>query len=157
MILKSCAVSLATLLGAPLATVQKVESQVYALASNPQEAKDFFVVVALESGFNSKALNPSGARGLSQLTEIGIEEVRSKGKVLCRLTTSVNTVLGNLEHGFCYFKLMRELQKGDVQLALVAYNGGGTKVERFKKTLRLPDETAHYLAKFNYLRRNVCR
>jgi len=157
MILKSCALGMATLFGVPLAKVQQVEAQVYSLAANPQEAKDFFVVIAIESAFNPKALNPSGAAGLSQLTEIGIAEVRSKGRVRCTLTASPNTPLGNLEHGFCYFKLMRELQGGDVQMALVSYNGGGTKAQRFRETLRLPDETAQYLAKFNYLRRYVCR
>jgi soluble lytic murein transglycosylase-like protein len=156
MIIKSCALALANFLGAPLDMVKKVEEKVYTLASTPQEAKDFFVVVAIESRFNPKALNPSGAKGLSQLTEIGVKEVRSKG-VKCRLRNSPDTLVGNVEHGFCYFKLMRELNSGDTQLALVAYNAGNSRASSFKKNLSLPTETAHYLAKFNYLRRNICR
>ena len=73
-----CAVALAAQLGFDASRTKQAAAAVEALADSEEEAKDFMVLVALESGFNPFARSGKGAHGLSQLTEIGVSEVKTK-------------------------------------------------------------------------------
>lgn len=80
-------------------------------------------IVEAESGFDARSVSPAGALGLMQImpdlaTEHGGDP----------FDPSVN-----LEAGTKYFSTLLERFKGDVELALAAYNAGPTTVHRYGK------------------------
>jgi soluble lytic murein transglycosylase-like protein len=140
----------------PLAAARAEQAVAY-WSSSAEEAKDFFVILGIESGFNPRIKNSSaGAKGLAQITDIGVAEVVAKGGETCKLTAPHNTPLGNLQHGLCYYRLAKAKYK-DTQLAVVEYNGGNRAVDMLKSKFRLPEETSNYWAKFSYLRSTICK
>jgi soluble lytic murein transglycosylase-like protein len=82
-----------------------------------------FPLVRLESQFNERATSPVGAIGLTQLmlpTARAFERGITREKLYDRET--------NLRIGFRYLRDMIRWQKGDVQMALLAYNRGPAAV-----------------------------
>ena len=83
-----------------------------------------FPLVELESQFNERALSPVGAIGLTQLmlpTAREFDKTVSSTKLYDRET--------NLRIGFRYLRQLIKWQKGNVELALLAYNRGPGTVE----------------------------
>lgn len=83
-----------------------------------------FPLVKLESEFNEKARSPVGAVGLTQLmlaTARGYDETLTRDSLYDRST--------NLRIGFRYLRDMIRQQRGDIQMALLAYNRGPAAVE----------------------------
>ncbi len=83
-----------------------------------------FPLVRLESRFNTKALSPVGAVGLTQLM---VPTARGYVPGVTREDLYDRDL--NLSIGFRYLRDMIKLYKGDVQLALLVYNRGGVAVE----------------------------
>jgi soluble lytic murein transglycosylase len=86
-------------------------------------------VIKVESGFNPKAVSPVGARGLMQImpeTKLFIEKLNDftpeRGK-------SIFDSRYNIKLGIRYLKYLREKFKGNMSLALMAYNWGPFHVE----------------------------
>jgi soluble lytic murein transglycosylase-like protein len=78
-------------------------------------------VVAVESGFQPRALSPKGAQGLMQLMpatarELGVSDAFDAEQ--------------NLDGGARYLRALLEQSGGDVRLALAAYNAGPGAVKR---------------------------
>ena len=84
-----------------------------------------FRLVRLESEFNEKAVSKVGAVGLTQLmpSTAGLFE---KGVSRERLFNGET----NLRIGFRYLRTLLDMYKGDVRLALLAYNRGEDAVWR---------------------------
>jgi soluble lytic murein transglycosylase-like protein len=83
-----------------------------------------FELVRVESGFNSRAVSPVGALGLTQLMPATAEILApgiSRQQIFERET--------NLRLGFRFFDQMLTRYNGDVRLALLAYNRGPTRVD----------------------------
>jgi soluble lytic murein transglycosylase-like protein len=83
-----------------------------------------FPVVKLESGFKDHAISPVGAVGLTQVmlaTARQFDPTMTRERLYDRDT--------NLRIGFRYLREMIQWQKGDVQMALLAYNRGPAAVE----------------------------
>jgi soluble lytic murein transglycosylase-like protein len=83
-----------------------------------------FPLVQLESQFNERARSPVGALGLTQLmlpTALEFDKTVTSTKLLDRET--------NLRIGFRYLRHLIKWQKGDVQMALLAYNRGPGTIE----------------------------
>lgn len=78
-----------------------------------------FRLVRLESEFNEKAVSKVGAIGLTQLMPSTAVQYE-KGVTTDRLKHSET----NLRIGFRYLRTLLDLYKGDVRLALLAYNRG---------------------------------
>lgn len=110
-------------------------------------------VVAAESGFNPKAVSPKGAVGLMQLLpttaqQYGVQADKTerrdrKGNVLP--ARSVEEKLTdphtNIQAGARYLAYLIKLFKGELELAVAAYNAGegavqraGNKIPRYKET-----------------------
>lgn len=84
-----------------------------------------FRLVRLESEFNEKAVSKVGALGLTQLlpsTAALFEKGISREKLFNGET--------NLRIGFRYLRTLLDMYKGDVRLALLAYNRGEDAVWR---------------------------
>ena len=84
-----------------------------------------FRLVRLESEFNERAISKVGAIGLTQLmpsTAVQIQKGVSREELFNGKT--------NLRIGFRYLRSLLEQYKGDVRLALLAYNRGEDAVWR---------------------------
>jgi soluble lytic murein transglycosylase-like protein len=87
-----------------------------------------FRLVGVESEFNDHAISKVGALGLTQLmpsTAVQIEKGVTREQLFQPRT--------NLRIGFRYLRSLLELYKGDVRLALLAYNRGEDAVWRDMK------------------------
>jgi soluble lytic murein transglycosylase-like protein len=79
-------------------------------------------IIMAESGYNDRAKSGKGAKGLMQLMPgtaeaLGVEDVFNPEH--------------NINGGVTYFKKLLKQFKGDVKLALAAYNAGGRKVREY--------------------------
>lgn len=83
-----------------------------------------FPLVRLESRFDEKATSSAGAIGLTQVmlpTARGFDKTMTAERLYDRET--------NLRIGFRYLRQLIRWQRGDVQMALLAYNRGPAAVE----------------------------
>ena len=94
-------------------------------------------VISVESAFNPRAVSPKGARGLMQLMPL---TARQYG------VTDLNDPRENIEGGVAYLKDLSRRYKGDLRLALAAYNAGPEAVERASGVPNFR-ETREYLRK----------
>ena len=94
-------------------------------------------VVAVESGFDPRAVSPKGARGLMQLMPATARELE---------VDDVYDPRGNLEGGARYLRDLLEAFEGDLRLALAAYNAGKQAVRRHGGIPPYP-ETQQYVRK----------
>jgi soluble lytic murein transglycosylase-like protein len=79
-------------------------------------------IIMAESGYNTKAISESGAKGLMQLMpgtaqSLGVEDIFNPHQ--------------NITGGVQYFKQMVNRFNGDVKLALAAYNAGSRNVRNY--------------------------
>jgi soluble lytic murein transglycosylase-like protein len=79
-------------------------------------------VIHAESGYNPNALSSKGASGLMQL----MPETAKSLKVADRFNPS-----DNVEGGVKYLRFLLDTFRGDVSLALAAYNAGLSKVAKY--------------------------
>jgi hypothetical protein len=80
-------------------------------------------IIMAESGYNPKAISNKGARGLMQLMPrtakaLGVKDVFDPEH--------------NINGGVKYFKQLLKQFKGDIKLALAAYNAGSGNVQRYQ-------------------------
>jgi len=94
-------------------------------------------VVAAESAFNHRAVSPKGARGLMQLMP---ETARRYG------VRDVHDPASNLNGGVAYLRDLVGRFRGDVTLALAAYNAGPEAVARYGGVPPY-EETQAYIAR----------
>jgi soluble lytic murein transglycosylase-like protein len=100
-------------------------------------------VIAAESNYNPKAVSKKGASGLMQLMPKTAESL----KVADCFNPS-----DNIRGGVRYLKFLLDTFKGDVALALAAYNAGMSNVAKYKGVPPF-SETRNYIAKvMNYQR-----
>ncbi|MBN1625207.1 MAG: lytic transglycosylase domain-containing protein [Deltaproteobacteria bacterium] len=98
-------------------------------------------IIMAESGYDPMAISKKGAVGLMQLmpataTSLGVEDLFNP--------------MHNVNAGVRYFKKLLTQFKGDLQLALAAYNAGSTNVRKYQG---IPPykATRHYIKKvFQY-------
>jgi len=98
---------------------------------NPDLVKS---VVMAESGGDSRAVSPAGAKGLMQLTDTTAAEMGVK---------DVFNPRENIEGGTKYLRQMID-RFGDIEKALAAYNAGPARVEKYNGIPPFP-ETQNYI------------
>jgi hypothetical protein len=94
-------------------------------------------VIAAESGWNPAAISPKGAVGIMQLMPKTANDM------------GVNNRFNpeqNIEGGVKYLRYLLDKFKGNMTLALAAYNAGPARVEKVKRVPSIP-ETMNYVRK----------
>lgn len=79
-------------------------------------------IIMAESSYNPKAVSNKGARGLMQLMPVTARELGVKNSF---------DPVQNIDGGVRYFKMLMDRYKGNVELALAAYNAGIGKVQAY--------------------------
>jgi len=98
-------------------------------------------VIHAESGYNPNAVSRKGAEGLMQLMPGTAQQLK--------VSDSFNPS-DNIKGGVRYLKFLLDTFKGDVSLALAAYNAGLTKVAKYGGVPPY-EETRNYVSKvLNY-------
>ncbi len=95
-------------------------------------------VIAVESGFDHRAVSPKGAQGLMQLMPRTARRFGVKDSL---------AVEDNLEGGSAYLRWLLGYFDHDVRLALAAYNAGEGAVERAGRRIPPYRETQDYVRK----------
>ncbi|MEM9882838.1 MAG: lytic transglycosylase domain-containing protein [Planctomycetota bacterium] len=88
-------------------------------------------VVRAESGGDPRAESPRGARGLMQVTDITLRDVRQRNPDLPR--GDLFDAGYNLTVGTTYLAYLMDRFDGDVTLAVTAYHMGPTRVRRVQR------------------------
>jgi soluble lytic murein transglycosylase-like protein len=102
--------------------LQKYQQEISVAAKNHQlDPALLRAVIHAESAFNPKALSKSGAAGLMQLmpdtaTEVGVKNVWHQQQ--------------NIQGGASYLSSLLKRYKGDIKLAMAAYNAGPGAVDK---------------------------
>lgn len=95
-------------------------------------------IIKAESNFDHKAVSPKNARGLMQLIPA---TAKSYG-----VSDSFNPS-SNIEAGVKMLKELINHYKGDIKLALAAYNAGKGAVKRYRNSIPPYPETREYIKK----------
>mgnify|MGYP003339405954 CR=1 FL=1 len=97
-------------------------------------------VMAVESGFNPRAVSPKGALGLMQLMPATAR--------LLRVRNAFDPE-ENIRGGVQYLRQLLDRYEGDEQLALAAYNAGPLAVDRHGQAVPPYRETQQYVSKIS--------
>lgn len=116
------------------------------------DKKLVLAIIKQESNFNSNAVSSAGAKGLMQLMDFNVSDYG---------ITDPFDIEQNVEGGVKHIKGYLNMFNGDVEMALMAYNGGqGTMerrgVESSNDLYKMPEETRNYVPKvMNYYKNGV--
>ena len=125
---------------------REVEALVKQLA--PQFSIDprlVMAVIAVESGFDAKAVSPKNAQGLMQL----IPETAERFGVKRAFHPAEN-----IKGGLAYLRWLMAFFQGEVKLVLAAYNAGERAVERYRGIPPF-EETRNYVERITSMYRNA--
>ncbi|HOD30643.1 MAG TPA: transglycosylase SLT domain-containing protein [Smithellaceae bacterium] len=93
-------------------------------------------VIKAESNFNHRAVSPVGAQGLMQLMPSTAYALQ---------VDDVFQPENNIEGGVRYLRYLLNVYKGDLRLALAAYNAGETAVAKYDTNIPPFRETQNYI------------
>ncbi len=102
------------------------------------EAALIHAVIAVESGYNPRAMSAKGAYGLMQV-------LPSTARSLSTVPVKQWSVSQQVTLGASYLKQLLAMFKGDVALALAAYNAGPQAVRTHRDTIPPFAETRRYV------------
>lgn len=104
------------------------------------EAALIHAVIAVESGYNPRAVSAKGAYGLMQV-------LPSTARSLSTVPVNQWSVHQQVTLGAAYLKQLLTMFKGDMALALAAYNAGPQAVKTHRDTIPPFAETRRYVPK----------
>jgi soluble lytic murein transglycosylase len=81
-------------------------------------------VIRTESAFNPKAVSPVGAQGLMQIMPATKNFIENMEAIHPQNRLNIFTPRYNIKLGIAYLKYLKETYKGNMSLALMAYNWG---------------------------------
>lgn len=116
----------------------KVSSQKYGIDENLIRA-----IITVESNFNPNCVSKAGAKGLMQLMPENCRDLN---------VSDPFNIEQNIDGGTRHIKEYLDKYNGDVEMALMAYNGGPTRMARrgvksIADIYKMPKETQNYVPK----------
>jgi hypothetical protein len=102
-------------------------------------------LVAAESGFDAKAVSPKGAIGLMQLMPATAQRYGVQADKKSTIETKLFDPRINIAAGSRYLRDLIALFKGDLELAVAAYNAGEGAVQRAGNKIPNYKETQNYV------------
>lgn len=116
--------------------------------TSPQFMRLLFAVMAAESGFNKYAISSAGARGLLQLMPIAVRESEKRCNLRpLRSLDELHDSATNVRYGSCYLAAMLDDARGNIDKALILYNGGTRALTAYQNGESINAETADYVVK----------
>ena len=103
-----------------------------------------WAVMKVESNFNSRAVSPKGAKGLMQLMP-ETAQLHNVGDIF--------DPTENINGGVRHLRLLLDRFKGNVRMALAAYNAGVGAVEQYKDVPPFPETRKYVRRVLNYYQR----
>ena len=104
-------------------------------------------LIAVESGFNTHAISPKGARGLMQLMPATAKRYGMKNE------QELHVPIKNIDMGVRHLKELLNLHNGQVALAIAAYNAGqgavskhGQRIPSYRETMLYVPAVMAYMA-----------
>ena len=104
-------------------------------------------LIAVESGFNTHAISPKGARGLMQLMPATAKRYGMKNE------QELHVPIKNIDMGVRHLKELLNLHNGQVVLAIAAYNAGqgavskhGQRIPSYRETMLYVPAVMAYMA-----------
>ncbi|MBE3549847.1 MAG: lytic transglycosylase domain-containing protein [Brockia lithotrophica] len=121
-------------------------------------------VAAAESRFRPERRSERGAIGLMQIMEETARDVASRHGIPAPTPSDLENPETNLFFGALYLRYLLDRYEGDLDLALMAYNAGPGRVDRWEELRRssgsraspkkaLIGETRHFVARAKFLYR----
>lgn len=105
-------------------------------------------VIAIESGFNTHAVSPKGARGLMQLMPATAKRYGMKNE------QELHVPAKNVDMGVQHLKDLLNLHNGQVALAIASYNAGqgavtkhGQRIPSYRETMLYVPAVMAYMAR----------
>ena len=105
-------------------------------------------LISVESGFNTNAISPKGARGLMQLMPTTAKRYGMKNEQELHVPDK------NIEIGVRHLKDLLNLHNGQVSLAIAAYNAGqgavskhGQRIPSYRETMLYVPAVMSYMAR----------
>lgn len=105
-------------------------------------------LIAVESGFNTYAISPKGARGLMQLMPATAKRYGMKNEQELHIPSK------NIDIGVRHLKDLLELHRGQVSLAIASYNAGqgavakhGQRIPHYRETMIYVPAVLAYMAR----------
>lgn len=113
-------------------------------------------LIAIESGFNTHAISPKGARGLMQLMPATAKRYGMKNEQELHVPSK------NIDMGVRHLKDLLNLHNGQVALAIAAYNAGqgavskhGQRIPNYRETMLYVPAVMTYMARLSYSAQSV--
>lgn len=116
----------------------RISSEKYGVDENLIRA-----IIKVESNFNPNTVSSAGAKGLMQLMPFNCEDLG---------VTNPFDIYQNIDGGTRHIKEYIDKYDGDIQMGLMAYNGGPTRmakrgVKSVNDIYKMPKETQNYVPK----------
>ena len=106
-------------------------------------------LISVESGFNTNAISPKGARGLMQLMPATAKRYGMKN------VQELHVPFKNIDMGVRHLKDLLNLHNGQIALAIASYNAGQGAVSKYGQRIPSYRETMLYVpAVMSYMARN---
>lgn len=140
---RSCGLKLQALSGNNLLTPKFLAS--HSLSKDPEFLKSLMAVMYVESRFNPDAVSPKGAHGLLQMTPPAVLDAALECNLAPVPIESLLDPATNVRFGSCYLRQVLQEQKGNLDRALIVYNGGYRQLIRYDQGLPIANETAQYI------------
>jgi hypothetical protein len=116
--------------------------------------EQFVAMIKNETNFNHSLVSPVGAVGIGQVMRATFKETMVKLDMGITAEDISNEEI-NLMVGAYYYNEMIVQQKGNPRLGTIAYNGGKTTADKFKKMTAINAESANYALKTDHVRETV--